>query len=156
MSELILCHAESDNAVASCFPVMALLRPAIASADELVRRVARQRRSGYRTLAAWRHDTPVALAGYHVEENLIHGRFIYLDDLVTMEGERHGGIGARLLVAVGSHGREQGCQRLAIGTALDNVLAHRFYYRQVWWRVGSGLCGRSRNDGSFAHPARRT
>jgi hypothetical protein len=126
MSELILCHAGSDNAVASRFPVMALLRPAIASADELVRRVARQRGSGYRILAAWRHDMPVALAGYRVEENLIHGRFIYVADLVTVEGERHGEIGARLLTAVGRHGREQ----LAIGTALDNVLALRFYYRQ--------------------------
>lgn len=126
MSELTLCHAESDNEVTACFPVMALLRPAIASADELVRRVARQCGSGYRILAAWRHDTPVALAGYRVEEDLIHGRFIYVDDLVTMEGERRSGIGARLLAAVGSNGREQGCQRLA----LDNVLAHRFYYRR--------------------------
>jgi GNAT superfamily N-acetyltransferase len=130
MSELTLCHAESDNEVAACFPVMALLRPGLASADELVRRVARQRGSGYLILAAWRHNTAVALAGYRVEENLIHGRFTYVDDLVTMEGERRGGIGARLLEAVGRHGREQGCQRLVLGTALDNVLAHRFYYRQ--------------------------
>jgi GNAT superfamily N-acetyltransferase len=131
MSELTLCHAKSDNEVAACFPVMALLRPAIASVDELVRRVARQLGSGYRILAAWLHDTPVALAGHRVEDNLIHGRFIYVGDLVALEGERRGGIGARLLAAaVGSHGREQGCRRPALGTAPDSVLAHRFYYRQ--------------------------
>jgi GNAT superfamily N-acetyltransferase len=73
---------------------------------------------------------PVALAGYRVEENLIYGRFLYLDDLVTTEGERSGGIGARLLEAVAAEGCKIGCSRLVLDTGLDNVDAHRFYYRQ--------------------------
>jgi ribosomal protein S18 acetylase RimI-like enzyme len=130
MSEPALRHAESDLEVAACFPVMTLLRPTLIDADELVRRAGRQRNSGYRILAAWRDCTPVALAGYRIEENLIHSKFIYVDDLVTIESERHGGIGARLLDAVVEYGREEGCHRLVLDTALDNVLAHRFYYRQ--------------------------
>ena len=130
MSDLLLRHAESDTEVAACFPVMTLLRPHLTGADELVARVARQRSAGYRILAAWRDGAPVALAGYRIEENLIHGRFVYVDDLVTAESARRSGIGARLLDAVGDYGREQGCHRLVLDTALDNVLAHRFYYRQ--------------------------
>ena len=93
-------------------------------------RVARQHTAGYRILAAWREGAAIGLAGYRVEENLIHGRFIYIDDLVTAEGERRQGIGARLLDAVAVEGRRLGCGRLVLDTALDNVLGHRFYYRQ--------------------------
>jgi GNAT superfamily N-acetyltransferase len=130
VSDSSLRHAETDQEVAACFPVMVLLRPHLVDAQELVARVARQRGAGYRILAAWRNAEPIALAGYRVEENLIHGRFLYVDDLVTVESERRGGIGGRLLDAVAVEGRQAGCSRLVLDTALDNVLAHRFYYRQ--------------------------
>jgi ribosomal protein S18 acetylase RimI-like enzyme len=95
-----------------------------------VARVGRQRGAGYRILAAWCDQDPVALAGYRIEENLIHGQFIYVDDLVTAVEARRAGLGARLLDAVAAEGRTAGCKRLVLDTALDNVLAHRFYYRQ--------------------------
>ena len=93
MNGITFRHIESDGEIAAAFPVMAQLRPQLANAEELVARVARQRQAGYRQLAAWRDGVPVALAGYRVEENLIHGRFLYLDDLVTTEAERRGGSG---------------------------------------------------------------
>ncbi len=130
MNDLVLRHAETDAEIAACFPVMALLRPHLTGAAELVARVARQRAAGYRILAAWRAAVPIGLAGYRTEENLVHGRFIYVDDLVTAERERRSGVGARLLDAVVAEGRRLGCDRLVLDTALDNVLAHRFYYRQ--------------------------
>jgi GNAT superfamily N-acetyltransferase len=129
-SEITLRHADSEAEIAACFPVMAQLRPHLANPEELVTRVARQRTGGYRILAAWRDGAPVGLAGYRIEENLIHGRFVYVDDLVTTDAERRGGIGARLLDEVEDEGRRLGCTRLVLDTALDNVLAHRFYYRQ--------------------------
>jgi ribosomal protein S18 acetylase RimI-like enzyme len=130
MNETVLRHAESEAEVAACFPVMALLRPHLRDAAELVARVGRQRAEGYRILAAWRDREAIALAGYRITENLIHGRFIYVDDLVTAEEARRAGLGARLLDAVAAEGRTAGCKRLVLDTALDNVLAHRFYYRQ--------------------------
>jgi len=130
MTEIVLRHAENTAEITACFPVMVLLRPHLASADEFATRVARQHAAGYRLLVAWRGGMPVGLAGYRVEENLIHGRFVYLDDLVTSEGERRHGIGAHLLEAVAAEGRRLGCGRLVLDTALDNVLGHRFYYRQ--------------------------
>jgi GNAT superfamily N-acetyltransferase len=130
MNEIVLRHAEGDAEIAACSPVMALLRPHLADSAEFVARVGRQHAAGYRLLAAWRNGTPIGLAGYRVEENLIHGRFLYVDDLVTAEDERRHGVGARLLDAAAAEGRALGCGRLVLDTALDNVLAHRFYYRQ--------------------------
>ncbi|HEX3883502.1 MAG TPA: GNAT family N-acetyltransferase [Stellaceae bacterium] len=130
MSALELRHAETPAEIAACFPVMRLLRPHLAGPDELVARVTRQGEAGYRLLAGWRDGVPIALAGYRVEENLIHGRFIYVDDLVTGEAARREGLGARMLDAVAAIGREEGLHRLVLDTAIDNVFAHRFYYRQ--------------------------
>jgi len=52
------------------------------------------------------------------------------DDLVTAAEVRRNRIGARLLDAVAAIGRDAGCADLVLDTALDNVLGHRFYYRQ--------------------------
>jgi GNAT superfamily N-acetyltransferase len=130
VSDITLRGAASDDDVAACFPVMVLLRPHLTSAAELVARVARQRGAGYRILAAWRGGRPIALAGYRFEENLIHGQFLYVDDLVTAEDDRRLGLGGRLLEALAAEARDAGCARLVLDTGLDNVLAHRFYYRQ--------------------------
>lgn len=123
-------HAESPAEIAACFLVMRELRPHLRSAEELVARVSRQQRdAGYRLLAAWSGDTALALAGYRVQETLIRGRFIYVDDLVAVKAQRRGGLGRQLLDAVAQEGRAQGCAALVLDTGLDNVLAHRFYYR---------------------------
>lgn len=130
MSAIELRHADSEPEIAACFPVMVQLRPHLTDAAELVSRVVRQQEVGYRLLAAWRDGTPVALAGYRFAENLVYGRFVYVDDLVTTLDERGNKLGGRLLDAVAGEARRQDIERLVLDTALDNVLAHRFYYRQ--------------------------
>jgi GNAT superfamily N-acetyltransferase len=130
MSTIELRHAETASEIAACFPVMLSLRPHLRGPEELVARVMRQREAGYRLLAGWRDGVPIALAGYRVEENLIHGKFVYVDDLVTAESTRREGLGARMLDGVAAIGRELGLKRLVLDTAIDNVFAHRFYYRQ--------------------------
>ncbi|MEO8714577.1 MAG: GNAT family N-acetyltransferase, partial [Acetobacteraceae bacterium] len=97
---VVLRHAESEAEIAACFPVMHELRPHLVDAAELVERVRRQQADTYRLLAAWRGQAAIGLAGYRVTENLIHGRFVYVDDLVVLESERRGGFGALLLDGV--------------------------------------------------------
>lgn len=130
MIDVTLRHADTETEVAACFPVMVLLRPHLSGVEEFVTRVRRQRAAGYRILAAWRNTVPLALAGYRFEENLIRGKFVYVDDLVTVAEARRNRIGARLLDRVSAIGRDAGCAYLVLDTALDNVLGHRFYYRE--------------------------
>jgi len=113
----------------ACFPVMVELRPHLADASELVTCVQAQAAQGYRLLAAWRDTAVVGAAGYRMQENLIRGRFCYVDDLVVAEAERRNGLGARLLDAVAAEARRVGCQRLTLDTGLDNLLGQRFYFR---------------------------
>ena len=126
---LILRHAETDADVTACFDVMQQLRPNLKSAEDFLAAVTLQRGQGYRLLAAWEDGKPVALAGYRRVDNLIHGRFIYVDDLITDAHARGHGHGDRLLAELHRLGRADGCERLVLDTALGNALAQRFYFR---------------------------
>lgn len=126
---VVLRHAESEAEIAACFPVMRELRPHLVDAAELVERVRRQQADTYRLLAAWRGQAAIGLAGYRLTENLIHGRFVYVDDLVVLETERSGGIGALLLDGVTEETRRLDSRRLVLDTPLANALGQRFYFR---------------------------
>jgi GNAT superfamily N-acetyltransferase len=129
-------HAESAAELALCFPVMHELRPNLSSAADFIAYVGRQRAFGYRLLVVWRNATPVALAGYRDQENLVHGPHLFVDDLITAEGERGRGHGARLLESIATEARASGRGKVVLGTALANTLAHRFYYRQGMLATG--------------------
>jgi ribosomal protein S18 acetylase RimI-like enzyme len=128
-SLLTLQHAQTDAEVAACFDVMQQLRPHLQSPDELVARVTLQRAQGYRLLALKDDERPVALAGYRIADNLVHGHFLYVDDLVTDANARGGGHGEQLIEALREIGREAGCAKLVLDTALSNARAQRFYFR---------------------------
>jgi ribosomal protein S18 acetylase RimI-like enzyme len=121
--------ARTQTDLAACFPLMQALRPHLADSEELTERVLRQFDQGYHLLAAWVENTVVGAAGYRMQENLIRGRFCYVDDLVVAESYRRNGLGALLLDAVGEQARGAGCTRLTLDTALDNLLGQRFYFR---------------------------
>lgn len=123
-------HPVTDVAgVTACFPVMQELRPHLRDAAELVERWERQAKDGYHLVALWEENAVVALAGYRVQENLVHGRFFYVDDLVTAAAARSRGHGEKLMDFLKAEAARCGCQRLALDTPLDNYFGHRFYFR---------------------------
>jgi len=130
MSDFQLTHVDSDEEHLACFDVMHELRPHLTDAAAFVAQVRRQAAQGYRLLAARQDGRVVALAGYRVTENLIYGRFVYIDDLVASSGARRHGLGAALIDAVRDEAKSQGCAYLVLDTALANALGQRFYFRQ--------------------------
>lgn len=122
-------HAETDAEIRACYPVVHMLRPLLESADALVGAVRLQGREGYRALALWDGDTPYAYAGYRILNNLIHGRFLYVDDLVSDQTRRSQGAGAAMIAELQRIARAENCDRLVLDTALANAMAQRFYFR---------------------------
>lgn len=122
--------AEDAAAIAACFPVMSELRDRLGDADELVARVQRQQRAGYRLAALTRDDRVVACAGFRVQEMLAHGRMLYVDDLVTAAAERGRGHGARLLAWLADEARRLDCASLQLDSGQQRKAAHRFYERE--------------------------
>ncbi|MFZ6655360.1 GNAT family N-acetyltransferase [Undibacterium sp. TJN19] len=119
----------TSEEVRSIFPLMQQLRPHLLNADELVERWQRQTQDSYRIVALYDAEQPCALAGYRVQENLVYGRFLYLDDLVSDVNARSKGYGAMLIAYVREQASELACSKLVLDTALSNSIAQRFYYR---------------------------
>ncbi|WP_245152302.1 GNAT family N-acetyltransferase [Allopusillimonas soli] len=130
MTDIVLKHIETDEALTACFPVMQQLRPALQGPEDFIARVRRMQGDHYRILAAWHDGVPLALAGYRLQENLIYGRFLYVDDLVTTQASRGQNLGARLLAELDGIAMRLGCVKLVLDTGLANALAQRFYFRQ--------------------------
>ncbi|WP_034298366.1 GNAT family N-acetyltransferase [Herbaspirillum sp. RV1423] len=123
-------HADAPEDLRACFAVMKQLRPHLRDESEFLERVARQAGDGYRLLAEWEDGKAIALAGYRLQENLVYGKFLYVDDLVTTEEARGRQCGTRLLDALTAVAERAGCVRLVLDTGLANALAQRFYFRQ--------------------------
>jgi ribosomal protein S18 acetylase RimI-like enzyme len=130
LDDIVLRHAETDDELRACFPVMRELRPQLQSESDLVDRVKRMRNEDYRLIAVWRLGQAIALAGYRLQENLVYGRFLYVDDLVVTKGSRGRRWGERLLQELGVIAHREGCAKLVLDTAMSNALAQRFYFRQ--------------------------
>ena len=122
-------YAVTEPDVAACYGLMRQLRPGLQSEAEFITRWKRQAAAGYRLLALWQGSNPIALAGFRSQENLVHGRHIYLDDLVTDEAARSRGYGRILMEHLRRECRTLGCAKLLLDTPLSNVFGHRFYYR---------------------------
>lgn len=112
-----------------CYPLMAQLRHQLGSEDAFAARWRRLAEGGYRLVALVQGECVLALAGYRVQENLVHGRFLYVDDLVTDADARRAGHGAWLLNRLKVEARLLGCEKLVLDTPLSNALGHRFYFR---------------------------
>lgn len=120
--------AESADEILACFPVMTQLRPHLVR-DEFVERIRRQQAQGYH-LAFLRDETSVsAAAGFRIGENLAWGRFLYVDDLVTSDGQRSRGNGQELFDWLVQFAREQDCGQLHLDSGVQRFDAHRFYLR---------------------------
>jgi ribosomal protein S18 acetylase RimI-like enzyme len=123
-------QAEGAEDFIACFPVISVLRPGLSGVTEWVDYATGMASKGYRVLAAWEGEKVLAVAGYRMMDNLIHGHFLYVDDLVTAEDQRGKGLGAALLKELSAIAASDGCQRLVLDTAAANTNARRFYSRE--------------------------
>ena len=123
-------HLADPQAFEASFDLMRVLRPHITEPANYAAQLLRQTAQGYRLLAAWDAGRVVGLAGYRELENLLYGRFIYVDDLVVHPDLQRSGLGARLLDTVRVEAVQRGCTHFVLDTGLHMPLAQRFYFRQ--------------------------
>lgn len=123
-------HLDGEGAFQASFDLMRVLRPHLTDPASYVAQLVRQTEQGYRLLAVWGRERIVGLVGYRRLENLLYGRFVYVDDLVVTPDLQGSGLGARLLAAVRDEAVQEGCDHFVLDTGLHMPLAQRFYFRQ--------------------------
>src|SRR5687768_7923533 len=100
--------AQTDAAIARCFPVMQQLRPHLVESD-FVRQIRRMQLAGFHLAALESDGCVAAVAGYRYQEKLFSGRNLYVDDLVTDTQQRSRGHGAALLAWLCAEAKAHDC-----------------------------------------------
>ena len=129
-----------DPRLPAVFEVMRELRGHL-SLDEFERLYREAEPEGYRVAAVFEGDEPRAVAGYRITTNLISGRHLYVDDLVTAERWRSRGYGRELNEYLVGKARAEGCGSIQLDSGVHRGDAHRFYFREQY-RVTSFHFGR--------------
>jgi GNAT superfamily N-acetyltransferase len=70
------------------------------------------------------------VAVYRMYENTWSGRQLYVDDLVTDQKRRSGGIGRALLSHLENMARAAGFENLSLDSGTQRQQAHKFYFRE--------------------------
>jgi GNAT superfamily N-acetyltransferase len=115
-------------------PALLELRPNAGPLDTLIARVDVQRGSGYRIVGAFDEDEDegeaAAVIGFKVTENLVWGRHLYIEDVVTRAAGRGRGHAPALMEWVLDEARRTGCGQVHLnsGVGSDRRGAHRFYF----------------------------
>lgn len=120
---------EDEIQTRQCFPVMNQLRPLLTE-EEFMVRVARQREQGYQLYRLVEAGKVRAVAGFRMLESLGHGKFIYIDDLVSSEDARGKGFGGELYDWILGYARSEGCDELRLDCGVQRLDSHRFYMRK--------------------------
>ncbi|MEL6319243.1 MAG: GNAT family N-acetyltransferase [Cyanobacteria bacterium J06626_14] len=121
--------AQTDAEIQRCFSVMRQLRPHLVE-TEFVTRIRRQEQQQYRLVYLDDHQAIKAVSGFRLGENLSWGRFLYVDDLVTDEGDRSQGYGKTLFNWLIDYAKAHHCQQLHLDSGVQRFDAHRFYMNQ--------------------------
>lgn len=129
-------HFETETEILQCYDVIKDLRPKIECPHEFVERVQRQQKNSYRLLGIEVEGKVVAVAGYRESENLIHGPFVYIDDLVSAKNLRGHGYGSVLIKEISKIAKELGKNKVVLDTGLSNSQAQKFYYREGFLGLG--------------------
>jgi ribosomal protein S18 acetylase RimI-like enzyme len=87
---------------------------------------------GYRLIARESKGELLAVMGYRILHDLVHGSHVYVDDLVTKSSSRSLGHGAELLRFAEAEARRLGLTGLRLSTGIENEGARKFYEREGW------------------------
>ncbi len=92
--------------------------------------MARVFRDGARMCVGERAGAIVGVAVYRVYENTCDGLHLYVDDLVTDEQARSGGVGKALIGHLIRLARARGCRQFTLDSGTQRQRSHRFYFRE--------------------------
>jgi GNAT superfamily N-acetyltransferase len=115
--------------VEEALPVLRELRPHL-TPESAVAVYREGRPQGLRFSAAYLEGCCVGVAGWRIVANMVGLRKLYVDDLVTTERARRGGVGSFLLAALVARARDAGCALVDLDSGVQRTEAHRFYERE--------------------------
>jgi ribosomal protein S18 acetylase RimI-like enzyme len=118
-----------DTQVRSELPLLRQLREHLSEEELWGLYQAAQKESGYTLWGAFDQSHCLGLMGARILTDFVHGRHLYIDDLVVAESARSKGIGAYLLSEAKKLASAEGCAQLRLCTGIQNERGKSFYER---------------------------
>ncbi len=124
----------APHETALAFAALSVLRPKLKDINSFVEQINLvQRPQGYRLLGIFEAGitNPVAICGFREETNLVSGRHLHIDDLVTLPQYRKNGYGTQLLLAIQQIASENNIEEIHIDSNVggERTTAHRIYFQ---------------------------
>jgi len=126
MSSTNIRLATSEEDIRRCHPVMNQLRPNYSEAA-FVKQVQKQISGGYQLAFVEIDGAVQAVAGFRFSDNLVWGKFLCIDDLVSGEAVRGKGFAGTLTDWLIVQARAAGCKQIHLDSGVQRFNAHRFY-----------------------------
>lgn len=115
-----------------CFPIVKELRPHLDFESFLDIYEQSHKMNSYQLVGIESNGEILAIMGFRILYDLVRGKHLYIDDLVTTQKSRSLGLGKQLLEFAETQAKEQNCRTLRLCTGLDNTEAMRFYEKCGW------------------------
>jgi len=126
---MIIGIADTKVEIERCFPVMVQLRPKLTK-DVFIEQVMRQQKEGYKLVFIENDNKIVSIAGFRVFENLISGKFLFVDDFITDVESRSKGYGSNLFDWIIQYAKKEDCQSIQLTSGEQRKAAHRLYHKK--------------------------
>ena len=126
-SDVKIARAESAEEIGRCHEVMQQLRPQHDDRAKFIETVQRQEAGGFRLAYLEAEGAVRAVAGYRIFDLLFSGRTLYVDDLVTRDGDRSRGFGGQIFDWLVAEARRENCREFTLDSGVQRFDAHRFY-----------------------------
>ena len=114
------------------FPLLQELRPHLKLEEFLTIYEMAQVRDQYEIVVAYEEGHAVAMMGYRILFDFVHGKHLYIDDLVVSEKSRSLGLGGKLLLFAEEAAQSHECTGLRLCTGINNERAKSFYQKNNW------------------------
>ncbi len=121
--------AFTDQDIQACFDVMVQLRPHLKK-NEFLTTIKSLISEGYYLISLTNRYNVIGVAGFTLEKNLLHGKYLHVDDLITCEKVRSQGAGKQLMNWIIKFAQCHNCSAIQLDSNLQHHDAHRFYMNQ--------------------------
>jgi GNAT superfamily N-acetyltransferase len=121
--------ATTDSDVENCFFAMQELRPALERKDFL-RTIRRLEAQGYKLVSLTDVGKVRAVSGFRICDNMAFGRYLYIEDLVTLAEDRRRGYGEAIFNWLIEQSKLHCCEQIHLDSGVQRFDTHRFYMRR--------------------------
>lgn len=114
------------------YALMKELRPHVDRPTFMAIHDAAKLHDGYTLVAQFEGDRAIGVMGYRVLYDYVHGKHVYIDDLIISADARSKGLGKTFLQYAEQVAVKEGCAGLRLCTGTENEAGIRFYQREGW------------------------